>query len=797
MEANAAAPAVAGGGAFAYEVAPEPIDRILEAPASPLVLPAPGVERVAILSRPGLPSIAELAEPVLRLAGITINPQSSGPQSTGAFDRISFLAVESGREVRVQLPPGSRLIAPTWSSDGRRLAFLMLGEENVALWTADAHDGTARPVAQGVNAAFARPYDWLPDSSGLLVRLVPEGRGAPPEPPSLPAGPIVREAGIAPASPRTLPNLLSGPHEEALFEHHAASRLAIADAAGGAVERFGDEAIITQASISPDGRYVLLHRLKRPFSYSGNWSSFPTEILVMDRRGEVVRRIADLPAGESLASGPRMVGWRADAPATLIWAEAAEGGGGEESAAPIRDRLFRLEAPFDGRPERFVALEQRFSGILWGRPDFALVLSISPEERREYRIAIDPSRGEPGRLLQTRAFRGGAAAGTPLLRTDPRGRELLRFTSDGRAVLVRVPGGLGRLDLVTGEVIPLWREQSGESLLALSDERRLLTWREDAASPPNLFTVDAEDGPARQLTSFADPAPEFAAVRRRVLSYSREDGVPLSGTLHLPPGYEEASGERLPVLVWAYPVSVGSVDDLGRRTAQPNRFLRPQGFGDLPLLLLTQGYAVFEAAMPIVGRDGAEPNDSHVEQLRANAEAAVEALVRSGMADRDRIAVGGWSYGAAMTANLLAHTDLFRTGIALSGAYNRTLTPFGFQASERRSFWEAPDAYLAMSPFVHADQIDEPILLFHGLADQNSGTFPMQSERFFAALEANSATARLVMLPFEDHGYRARESLNHVLWEIVRWLDVHLAPQEEPSEARRLGAASRNAVGRP
>lgn len=123
-----------------------------------------------------------------------------------------------------------------------------------------------------------------------------------------------------------------------------------------------------------------------------------------------------------------------------------------------------------------------------------------------------------------------------------------------------------------------------------------------------------------------------------------------------------------------------------------------------------------------------------------------------------------------MTANLLAHSDLFRAGIARSGAYNRTLTPFGFQ-SERRTFWEAPEMYAKVSPFWYADKIKEPILLIHGEADNNQGTFPIQSERMFAAIRGNGGTARLVMLPLEAHGYAAKESTEHTLFEMVQWFD--------------------------
>ena len=166
-------------------------------------------------------------------------------------------------------------------------------------------------------------------------------------------------------------------------------------------------------------------------------------------------------------------------------------------------------------------------------------------------------------------------------------------------------------------------------------------------------------------------------------------------------------------------------------------------------------------------------HDTFLEQIVAAAQAAIDKAASMGVADPERVGVGGHSYGAFMTANLLAHCDLFGTGVARSGAYNRTLTPFGFQA-ERRPLWEAPEIYFKVSPFMHADKIDEPLLLIHGMMDNNSGTYPMQSERLYAAIKGNGGSARLVMLPAESHGYRARESVLHVLAEMIDWFDRHL-----------------------
>jgi dipeptidyl aminopeptidase/acylaminoacyl peptidase len=278
----------------------------------------------------------------------------------------------------------------------------------------------------------------------------------------------------------------------------------------------------------------------------------------------------------------------------------------------------------------------------------------------------------------------------------------------------------------------------------------------------------------RALTSFADPAPPFAGVKREVVEYRRKDGVMLHATVYLPPGYDRAKDGPLPFLLWAYPQEFGSAEAASQRSGSPYRFTRPGGSSHLFALL--QGYGVMDdPTMPIVATDGGEPNDQYVPQLVASAEAAIDHIVGMGVADRSRIAVGGHSYGAFMTANLLAHTSLFRAGIARSGAYNRTLTPFGFQGEER-SYWQAQDLYEKMSPFTYADRIKTPILLVHGTADNNTGTFPIQSERMYAALKGNGGTVRYVQLPAESHGYAARESIGHTLHEMLAWLDQWVKP---------------------
>ena len=768
-------------GTIDYQVPPDPISGALNSPGAPLVLLSPNRDRIALMQRTAQPSIAELAEPELRLAGLVINPRNNGPSRSASYSAIALRDLPGGMEHEVKLPAPTRVINVSWSPDGRHLALLLLKEETVELWTIEAATARASRLTGHVNAAFPAPYEWLPDSMGLLVRLVPERRAPVPDRDAVPQGPVIRESSGQAAPRQTIQNLLSDSHDEKLFEHYATSRLAIARLDGSPPRRLGHAGLIADAEVSPDGELILQRRIKRPFSYALPASAFPQEVIVTDIRGQQLSTIVDrqtpLASLSAVPAGPRAVRWREDAPSTLFWAEAVD----EEAE---RDRLFLLEAPFRTAPKLIAEVDMRFQDVFWARPDFSLVVGLSPDKDAEHRMVIDPSGRSKPRLLQVRQFRGGGEAGSVLESSEDK----LYLTSDGEGALVELPDGIGRLDLRSGSVAPLWSEQSREELFGPldRDSRQLLTWRQSPTSPPNLFLVSRDNGAASRITQFPDPAPAYAGMQSRWVQYRRADGRELGGALYLPAGYDAQRDGPLPALIWAYPGSVGA-----GRTVQPSaaidRFVRPTGFDDLPLLLTGRGYAVFKADMPVFGSEQSPANDTHVPQIVDNARAAIAALVNMGVAVPGNVAVGGHSYGAAMVANLLAHSDLFRTGIALSGAYNRTLTPFGFQASERRSFWEAPQSYLMMSPFIHADKIDEPILLVHGAADSNSGTHPMQSEAFYAALEGLGKEARFVLLPHEEHNYRAQESQMHVMWEIDRWLSAHLSGAEDGDEVQPIG----------
>lgn len=779
---------------------PEPVYRtpsqvlvdIVDAPPTPSVSLGPNDDWMLLEEQPSLPAIDELAERELRLAGLRIKPQVNGPSRRGYSVGLRLMRIADRSERQITgLPQRPRMQNVRWAPDGRSIAFTHTTPAGIELWVADIQSGAARRlVGPHLNLTMAGAPAWRADSRALITTLVPEDRGPEPEAPRVPTGPVIQENVGKTAPARTYQDLLENEHDERLFEYYGTAQLA-AVSLDGSVTPIGEPGLIWDVHSSPDGRYILVETLHRPFSYLVPAYRFPRRIEVLDREGRQMYRLADLPLMESVPvafgsvpTGPRNVHWRADAPATLVWTEALDGGdAGHE--ADERDRVFLLAAPFRGEPTPLITLGLRYRGIRWGTDDLAIVEARWWRTRRERRWRVRPGvpEAEPDLLVDRSYEDRYGDPGDPDTKWNATGRRVLRLSADSQALYLSGTGAspegnrpfLDRFDVRTKQTTRVFRSEAPyyeRPVTVLGERGRyLLTLREVVEEPPNYFVRDLEQDEVRQVTFFPDPTPQLRGLNKELITYERADGVELNATLYLPPDYDP-SGGPLPMLMWAYPREYKSADAAGQITDSPYRFDRLSGWSTAIWLAL--GYAVLDGpTMPIIGEGEEEPNDTYVEQLVASAEAAVEELVRRGVAEHGRIAIGGHSYGAFMAANLLAHSDLFAAGIARSGAYNRTLTPFGFQA-EQRTFWEAPEVYFRMSPFMHADQINEPILLLHGQADNNSGTFPLQSERLYHALKGLGKTARLVMLPEESHGYRARESVLHMLWEMERWLQRYV-----------------------
>jgi dipeptidyl aminopeptidase/acylaminoacyl peptidase len=630
-------------------------------------------------------------------------------------------------------------------------------------------------------AGGGRPVEWMGDNRTLLLRLVPAGRGPVPAEITIPKGPHVQESlGNAGPAP-TYEDLLSTPHDEDLFDYYATSQLAYLDSGTGKSASFGKPAIYTTLRPSPDQDHLLVGRLHKPYSYQLPARAFPEDIEVWNREAKVEYTVANLPLADQVPlagvrTGPRSVEWLPEQSATLTWVEALDGGNPKE-IAPHRDKIVALQAPFNGKPRELYETQERFRGMQPLAAGKMLVEDFNRQTRVIRTLEVDLTKpGAEARLIFSRNERDEYRnPGSPMLKTEPDGRRTVMQLGDELLLsgAGASPSGdqpfLDRFNLATGKAERLFQSKTGyESIVSVLDDggTRLLTRRESPTDPPNYFI--REGSTLKPLTRFTDPMPQAAGIQKQLVTYKRADGVPLSFTLYLPANYKP--GTRLPTLMWAYPYEFSDTDTAGQVTGHEAQAFPVLNYHQLVTL---DGYALLDnASMPIVG-DPDTVNNTYIEQIQMDAQAAIDKAVEMGIADRDRIGVFGHSYGAFMTANLIAHTKLFHAAVAESGAYNRTLTPFGFQ-SERRTFWEAPDVYTKMSPFWFADKIKTPVLLIHGEADDNTGTFPIQSERLFAAIRGNGGTVRLVMLPDEAHGYRGQETMEHVLYEELAWFNKFL-----------------------
>ena len=779
--------------ALEYQVPSQVLVDIVDAPPTPGVSVGPGAEWLLLQQGPSLPPISELAEPELRIAGMRISPQTNGP-SRGRYSlSLTFLKMADLSEVPVAgLPAGARIGGVRWSPDGQWISFTNTTDDGIELWVAPVGEGTAKRLVDAkVNLTMVRGPVWMPDSRTLIVPLVPDGRGAAPTESKVPTGPVIQENIGKTAPAPTYQDLLKTPHDADLFEYYATGQL-VAVTVDGAVSKIGEPGIIGDVSPSPNGSFLLIETVHRPFSYLVTARSFPTRIEVTDLQGNPVHLVADLPLQEeiprgrgSVPTGPRSVSWRADAPATLAWVEALDGGDGNRDVAE-RDRVFVLAAPFEGEPQTLATLADRYGGIRWGNDNLALVTEYWWRTRHSRQWIVRPSRpgSEPELLWEGSSEDRYNDPGSPMMRDNAAGMSVLLTADNGRTLFLRGQGAspegdrpfVDKFDLRSKKATRIFQSEAPyyEAPIEILDDRgqQLLTSRESQDDPPNYFVRDLRRNTDRQITSFPNPTPQLEGMQKELIQYERADGVALSGTLYLPAGYDPQRDGPLPLFIWAYPREFVDAAAAAQVTGSPYRFTRLGGWSTPIWVAL--GYAVLDGAtMPIVSQNGAEPNDTYVEQLVASAEAAVDEMVQRGVAERGRIGVGGHSYGAFMTANLLSHSQAFAAGIARSGAYNRTLTPFGFQ-NEERTYWEAPDVYYEMSPFMHADLVNAPLLLIHGEADNNSGTFPIQSERYYAALKGLGKTTRLVLLPYESHGYTARQSILHMLWEMESWLDSYV-----------------------
>jgi len=776
-----------------YQKPPKEILELAEAPLAPTMRMDDKGENFVFLYRSSFKSIEELSETEMRLGGLRINPKTNISSRQRYNTDIMVRVGRNNNEERTNgLPENGRYSNFSWSPNQKMMAFTNTVSTGVELWILDIGAKSAKRITDAtLNANTGNPYRWFKDNNSLLVKFIPrEKKPLIDTKTAVPTGPTISVSEMGKkAQNRTYQDLLKNKTDEHNFEQLTLSEL-YKVTIDGQKNLWKENDMYTNISFSPDGNFTLITTIDRPFSYLVPYRRFPSNTTIYDKNGSLINEflivplIEDLPKGFMAArKGKRNLTWRGDKPATLFWCEALDEGDPSKKVE-YRDQVFELNAPFNGEPTKMVKTIGRFAGIEWGNNETAIANDYWWNTRNTKSYVFNPSNNNV----------------KPVIITDRNYQD--RYNDPGEFVTKRNEFGRYTLDLVKGNAFLIGDGYSEKGKFPFVDEIDLSTLKtnrlyqstltdkvegisdalnmkngelivrlESKNEYPNYYIRNIKKRIGLiPLTQFENPYKSIQNVSKEVIKYKRDDGLELSGTLLLPTNYEK--GKKYPMVMWAYPREYKDKSSAGQSTSSSNEFTYPN-YGS-PIYWVTRGYVVLNnASFPIVGEGDEEPNDTFIKQLVSNARAAIDAVDELGYIDRTKVAVGGHSYGAFMTANLLAHSNLFAAGIARSGAYNRTLTPFGFQ-SEERNYWEAPEIYYNMSPFMHADTMKTPLLLIHGEADNNSGTYPLQSERYFNALKGLGAPVRLVMLPKESHGYSAKESILHMLWEQDQWLEIHV-----------------------
>lgn len=780
-----------------YQKPPKEILDLVDVPRAPAVVMNSEGDTMLLLYRDSYKTIAELSEEELRLGGLRINPKTNIGSRTVFYNDVKIKGIEETEARSISgLPQNPLLSNFTWSPDETKMALTNTTDSGVEVWILDLQTAAVSKLTDAtLNANMGNPIGWFKDGKSLLLNMLPkERKQLINTAEAVPTGPTISTSDGSKAQNRTYQDLLQNPNDIFNFEQLATSTL-VKQELSGASKQWASADMYTNVSFSPDGKYIMTTTIHKPFSYIVPYNRFPETVSIYKEDGTLVKVVNEVPLIEELPqgfmatqTGKRNLSWRADEPATLYWAEALDKGDPEVDV-PFRDQVYMQKAPFTEAPKKLVKTINRFRGISWGDDKTAIAYDYWWNTRNTKTYVFDPSgKSNEGKVLTDRNYQDTYSdPGNFVTEDNVYGKPVLTLV-DGNAFLIgdgfsekgQFPF-IDKLNLKTQKSERIYESEYTDKLENLQDvldikEGKVLVRIEAPTEYPNYYIRDLDDNSLTQITQFENPFKSIQDVHKEVIKYKREDGLELSGTLYLPVGYDMDKKEKKPMLLWAYPTEFKDKNSAGQTTSNPNEFTYPY-YGSM-VYWVTRGYVVLDdASFPIVGEGETEPNDSFRKQLVANGKAAIDAVDALGYIDRNKVAVGGHSYGAFMTANLLSHSDLFAAGIARSGAYNRTLTPFGFQ-SEERNYWEAPEVYNTMSPFMHADKMKTPLLLIHGVADNNSGTYPLQSERYFNALKGLGATARLVMLPKESHGYAAKESILHMLWEQDQWLEKYVKNRE-------------------
>jgi len=776
-----------------YQKPSKEILELVDVSLAPSVLVNDSKDFMILLYRDPFKSIEDLSKEELRLAGLRIDPKTNIGSRVTYYNNLKTKALTNHSNLfQVRgLPLDPKLSNFSFSPDQKKLAFTNTTSFGVEVWVLDLNSNLSKKLTEPkVNANLRDIINWFEDSKSILVKMIPNTKeDIINTDESIPIGPIVSINDGKKAQNRTYQDLLKNKNDEHNFENLAISDL-YKVSLNGKSTKWLSKAMYSRIDFSPDGEYVMVTTIEKPFSYLVPYYRFPSKAVIYTKYGKKIETVVEVPLIEdlpkgfmSVRKGKRKFNWRNDKPASLIFTRALDGGDPEKEVA-YRDEVFQLDPPFNGKAKSLIKTINRFRSAIWGNDSIALVYDYWWNTRNTKTYLFNPSEITfDAEILFDRNYQNRYTEPGYFVTTRNKMGSYVLVLEEGNAFL----NGAGysekgqfpfidQMNLSSKKVSRLYQSEYTEKLENINnydaEKNQLLVRIESPNEYPNYFIRDLNKETLFQLTNFPNPFKSIQGIYKEVIDYKREDGLNLSGILYLPLGYDMGKKEKMPMLLWAYPREFKDQVSAAQKTSNPNKFTYPH-YGS-PIYWVTKGYVVLDkATFPIVGEGNDEPNDSFREQLVSNAKAAIDAVDKLGYIDRKRIGVGGHSYGAFMVANLLSHSNLFSAGIARSGAYNRTLTPFGFQ-SEERNYWEVPNVYYNMSPFMHADKMKTPLLIIHGEADNNSGTYPMQSTRYFNALKGLGAKARLVMLPNESHGYRAKESILHILWEQDQWLEKYV-----------------------
>jgi dipeptidyl aminopeptidase/acylaminoacyl peptidase len=773
--------------AIEYQTPPKEIyDLVMAKPTPGVTFDSKG-QYMLLLDRSSMPSVEDLAQPELRIAGLRINPNNFAPSRSSYFTNIAIKEVNSGKEFAVTgLPANLKAGNLQWSPNDDKAAFTNTTNTAVDVYVIDIKTHKATKVNKAsVNLVLGAAFEWL-DNNTLLYTAVNKPLTMAPKKPLAPKGPVVQQNLGKVAQSPTFQDLIKSPFDEIQFEFYTTTQLV--KNTNGVETKIGTPTIYNSINQSPDKKYLLIERIDKPFSYLVTVNGFNSTMLITDMNGSLIKTLAKLPSSELTPSGydntlnaPRSYNWLDNSPATISWIEPLDSGLIKKKM-DFHDAAYILAAPFTGTPKELAKTAQRMYSVTDVTNDLFFITEGSRAKHRQKMSKLTAD-GKMETLIDRSTDDAYNNPGTPLTEKNKYGRSVVKLINGAQLFMTGAGASakgdlpfLNTFDINTKETKPLWRceEPYYETVTDVLDYDKMIivTNKQSQTEQPNYFLRNLKDNTTKAITAFADPQPGLRSITKQKITYKRKDGIDLAADVYLPKGYDKVKDGPLPVMMWAYPREFKSAADAAQLRGSKYTFTRV-GYGSI-VFWATQGYAVMDnTEFPIVGEGDKQPNDNFVDQLTWSAEAAINKIAEMGVGDSTRVAVGGHSYGAFMTANLVAHTNLFKAGIARSGAYNRSLTPFGFQ-NEERTYWQAPEVYFNMSPFAFANKIKTPLLMIHGEADNNPGTFPIQSERLYNAIKGHGGTVRFVQLPFESHGYAAKENILHMLWEQHQWLEKYV-----------------------